>query len=285
MPDTPSAKLPRHIFQPDPVLGWSLTPDRVIQVPFRRDVVQTVASDGFRVVPSSAKAAPDGIRLNLYGCSYTYGTGLRDEETFAHRIQENHPDIRIRNRGVSGYGNVQTLLSFENDIKNGEVQAAIIFLHEIHRIRNLPHPARMRQYLSADWYRAGVEHVPCCNMVSGVFAGVRYVPIWQPCLQGRPIDAFIAPDYVFEQAMVQTCKAIAGLAEKHGIPAGFALISDFDAKLADQLAILPNLIDIAVRGAEFTFSPFDGHPNAKANALFAERLDNMVTDFKKQVVL
>ena len=281
--DMQPARIPRDIFKPHLVLGWSLTAAGRVHVPFRRNVAQHVGSDGYREVPGQVTSRDVVADLNLYGCSFTYGTGLADSETFASLLQTQHQDIRINNRGVPGYSSVQSYLSFESDVLNGDVQAAVFLLHPVHRIRNIPHPTRMRQFLSLDWHRAGIEHVPCCDLTSDGFSGIRYVPIWQPSLQGRPFDAFVPQEHVFERAMVQTCLAICRLAARNDIPIGFAMIDRFENAFAQQLSVLPNLIDISAPGPEYNFSPFDGHPNAKANRLFAERLDGMVTDLKSQM--
>jgi hypothetical protein len=272
------ASKPRGIFKPHPVLGWSLTPNQRVKVEFRDNVIQNVGADGFRNVPARSDHSGQGLNFNLYGCSFTYGTGLRDEETLVNLLQSNNPDTHFNNRGVSGYGNVQSYLSFETDILNGDVQAAFFLIHNVHRRRNIPHPVRMQHYLSLDWHRIGVEHVPCCaDSEDGSFA-IRFVPIWQPCLNGYAIDAFLPQERDYDRAFVRTCQAIADLADKNDIPVGFALVSPLSLPLREELSSLPNWLDIGLTGAEYTFAPFDGHPNVRANKIFAERLNSQVVE-------
>ena len=278
------ASKPRGIFKPHPVLGWSLTPNKKVKVEFRNNVIQNVGADGFRKVPAHSEHSSKGINFNLYGCSYTFGTGLKDEETLANLLQIKNPEINFNNRGVSGYGNVQSYLSFETDILKGNVQAALFLIHNVHRRRNIPHPERMKQFLSLDWHRIGVEHVPCYTASEDGSFAIRFVPIWQPCLKGHGIDVFLPQERDYNSALIGTCQAIADLADKHDVPVGFVLVSPISLTLRDDLSSLPNWLDIGLTGAEYTFAPFDSHPNARANKIFAERLDTLVIDMKSMAL-
>ncbi|MBL4710437.1 MAG: hypothetical protein JKY48_18560 [Flavobacteriales bacterium] len=47
--------------------------------------------------------------VQLYGCSFTYGMGVNDEETYPWLLQERFRLLKVENRGVPGYGQVQLL--------------------------------------------------------------------------------------------------------------------------------------------------------------------------------
>ena len=98
----PVVAKPRLLFRPDPVLGWSLSPGHGVAVGFRDGVIQRIGDDGWRHVPGTGTAS--GPRVAVYGCSFTYGTGLADDETFVARLQTDRPDLRMLNRGVGGHG-------------------------------------------------------------------------------------------------------------------------------------------------------------------------------------
>ena len=92
--------------QSDDVLGWRNRPG-VFPAHEGTHEPMTFLLDGSR----ATGAPPDGnASVLLVGCSYTTGYGVRDEETFAGRLQQRFPEIRIRNFGVSGYGTYQSFL-------------------------------------------------------------------------------------------------------------------------------------------------------------------------------
>lgn len=57
---------------------------------------------GRRVVPGSA-TGPDAPLLALFGCSFTFGTGVHDAETYAAQVAERLPGLTVHNFGVPGY--------------------------------------------------------------------------------------------------------------------------------------------------------------------------------------
>lgn len=263
---------PRSIFEPHPVLGWKLAANRSLRVPFRPDVIQTTGPDGWRSV-ADQPSEPIG-RLVFYGCSFTYGVGLTDDETFPSLVQSHLPDITVENKGVSGHGTVQNYLQFRDDVRRGAVQAAVFGLISGHRYRNLPHPSRMNYFLSLDWHTIGVEHVPRVRADREGRLQIEYVPIWQPALLRNDFDAFLPDEYMVDRATVRMVEMVLAHAEVHNIPAMFALLDGGDRFFNSlMLREVGDVIDVsAPMDQEHTFLPHDGHPNEAANRLFAERL-------------
>lgn len=266
---------PRLLFRPDPVLGWALSPDHAVRVQFRDDVIQHIDPDGWRRVPPAQDGpAPAGPQLAVYGCSFTYGTGLRDDETFTARLQQALPGAVIRNRGIGGHGTVQNLLQFRRDIAAGVVDAAVFAVLSDHQTRNIPHPQRMRQYLHPEWYKLGVEHVPVLRRDGTGRGRIAYLPIWQPVIEQGGFDVFLPDARMQAEATFSALDMVRDTAETADVPVQFALLDDYDpefsAALLDRFA---EATDISAPGdAAHTFLPHDRHPNIAANLLFAERL-------------
>ncbi len=91
----------------DPLLGWSLTPGwegehrhHDFRVRYR------INDDGFR---GPAGPAPQET-VTLLGDSFTFGLGVNEGETFADRLNADHPRPRFFNRGVPGYSTDQERL-------------------------------------------------------------------------------------------------------------------------------------------------------------------------------
>lgn len=277
LPPVKTVAKPRLLFRPDPVLGWALSPDHAVRVRFRDGVVQRIGPDGWRHVPPPGPdeaAEPERPQLAVYGCSFTYGTGLTDDETFTARLQHALPGLVIRNRGIGGHGTVQNLLQFRRDIAAGAVDAAVFAIMSDHRTRNIPHPHRMRQFLSPEWHRLGVEHLPVLRRDGAGRGRIAYLPIWQPVIEQGGFEAFLPDEWMLTEATLAVLDMVREAAAAAAVPVHFALLDDFDTDFnAAVLGRFSAASDISVPGdAAHTFQPHDAHPNAVANALFAERL-------------
>lgn len=268
---------PRLLFRPDPVIGWSLSPHHAVKVGFRMDILQTIDQDGWRRVPDRPQTGP---KICVYGCSFTYGTGLADVETYATLLQQNLPQAQIMNRGIGGHGTVQNLLQLRRDIAAGAVDAAVFSVISDHRFRNIPHPQRMRQYLNRDWSELGVEHVPMARLDAGGHVQIVYHALWQPVIKQADFDIFLPDDFMINAATLAVLNLVQQTAQAAGIPVLFALLDALDPSFSNAITTrFPDTIDISVLHDEtHTFLPDDIHPNAYANQLYAQRLLPDVTD-------
>ena len=97
----------------DPLVGWKMPPNIEIQTKhLDRPVTYRSNSQGFR----DARAfdiADNRCRIVFLGDSFTFGTGVEAEETFAARV-EAELGIRSYNLGVTGFGIDQMLLTLRH---------------------------------------------------------------------------------------------------------------------------------------------------------------------------
>jgi len=274
---------PRLLFRPDPVLGWSLTPGYRVRVGFRDGLLQQIDADGWRRIPAPR---PDtGPRIAFYGCSFTYGTALADDETYTARLQAAFPELRIVNRGIGGHGTVQNLLQFRRDLAAKAVDAAVFAIISDHRFRNIAHPHRMRQYLSPEWYRLGVEQVPILRRDGAGKPRIAYLPIWQPAIERGGFDVFLPDERMITEATLTALDLVRETAAIQAIPLRFVLLDALDPGFnAAVRARFPEAHDISVPlDAAHTFVPHDKHPNVQANALYAARLHPLVEELAAQL--
>lgn len=91
---------PRVLKLEDPILGMRLAPGA--QEHFG-DAVYNINGDGLRVGPTPVPGVqPQGCVL-FFGCSYTFGTGVNDDQTFPYLVQvKTHGRFLSRNFGVEG---------------------------------------------------------------------------------------------------------------------------------------------------------------------------------------
>lgn len=79
------------------------------------DVKYSMNKDGRRALPASGAVARN--ELLLFGCSFTFGHGLNDEDTWAYKLARDlGPDWKVENYSQSGFGAMQTLCMLENKL-------------------------------------------------------------------------------------------------------------------------------------------------------------------------
>jgi hypothetical protein len=165
--------------QPDAVLGWRNRPG-VYPAHEGTHEPMTFLPDGSR----ATGAPPDGkVSVLLVGCSHTTGYGVRDEETFAARLQQRFPEIRIRNFGVPGYGTYQSFLLLR------EVLNAMVIRPKVVIYGFLPtHAGRnVLTYQNLEAYRA--------------YGGERFALPRVEVRDGKLVafPRFVVPNWPFEQ--------------------------------------------------------------------------------------
>lgn len=267
------AGVPRQIFKPHPIFGWTLTPGKKVQVKFRPEVIQNIDAAGNRLTPK-AQQNRAATSLVMYGCSFTYGTGLADTETYPALLQSALPEVCVTNKGVGGHGSVQALLRFRSDILAGNVDIAVFGIISDHRYRNFPHPYRMKSHLSPDWYRLGVEQVPHARLNREGGVDIVFTPIWQPGLLHDDIKVFLPDEHVLDLVTLAVFREIRNLAIDQNIPVIFALLDRLDHTF-NQL-MTQNFMETSDVSTpyndSFSFQPLDLHPNAAANQCFFKGL-------------
>src|SRR5271165_2787905 len=122
----------RSWHQPDPKIGWILTSD-TIRVPHKLvdpqgslqyDVAYSL-SGGQRITSAHPPNAPAIIAT---GCSFTFGHGINDADTWPWLLQEQMPNYRVMNLGVMAYGTDQALLAAERQVLRSPQQTAAVVL-------------------------------------------------------------------------------------------------------------------------------------------------------------
>ena len=120
----------RHL--PDPEIGWVLS-SAPIKSPHRPvaedgsvifDVSYSIAS-GQR---STSKRKMMGPAVICTGCSFTFGHGLPDEDTWPWLLQERLPDYQVLNVASMAYGTDQALLAAERQVSRSAVSARVVVL-------------------------------------------------------------------------------------------------------------------------------------------------------------
>jgi hypothetical protein len=135
---------------PDPDLGWILRAGHWQYGPYATGgtpIEVTISSDRSRrtrLDPGDDAGSPRPQVL-LVGCSFTFGWGVSDDETWAWGLQALRPDLDVRNRGTAAYGTFQALLLLERLLASGERPAHVIYgFIPDHGVRNVAAPGWMK---------------------------------------------------------------------------------------------------------------------------------------------
>ncbi|MDL2291122.1 hypothetical protein LJC09_03370 [Desulfovibrio sp. OttesenSCG-928-F20] len=110
-----------YFFRDDPKLGYGPRPmaGRMHAVKecngkTAYNVVYSTLPSGWRVTPQHPGARTAVV---LFGCSFTWGEGLNDDETFAWKLGELlGPDVQVFNFGIPGYGSHHMLAWIEHGL-------------------------------------------------------------------------------------------------------------------------------------------------------------------------
>jgi hypothetical protein len=116
----------------DPKIGWVLTAG---PVQFRHRLVDEAGAVQYDVVYSifgghrrTSGHTERGPQIIVTGCSFTFGHGLRDEDTWPWMLQTQLPRYEVVNAAAMGYGTDQALLAAERAVNPAPNRIAAVVL-------------------------------------------------------------------------------------------------------------------------------------------------------------
>lgn len=281
---------------PDPDLGWTLAPNQstgnTISIPRKKLVHEyTVTTDGEgrRITPD--ESAPDATVVNIYGCSNTFGWGLQDDETYPWLLGAGK-EYAVRNYGVSGYSLYQMLLTMERTIERDRPAVVVLgfspglearSVSDHHYLRVLSEQGGTPpSCLSVEkrngkrtLKRFGLEaykHLPFSDSSPLIKLAERWLN--RARLQGR------ARNDAHRKTTEHLLLAMDNLCKKHGavFHVQYLVANTNYRRFLHQAGInwAPGPVDLdecdAMGNYTYRLSPFDGHPNPRANAAYAEAM-------------
>jgi hypothetical protein len=122
----------------DDSLGWSLRSDLETRLVKHDTAARDTAYDIFLATDSKglrdSSVSRNGVphrRINLFGCSYTFGEGNHFSGTIGYSIETIDSTILTRNRGVGGYGPHQMLVQIMRmDSADCRGDAVYTYIHD-----------------------------------------------------------------------------------------------------------------------------------------------------------
>ena len=274
----------------DPALGHRYLPGRfVVTLADGYSFRVTHLENTLRITrPLSAYGQPRPLgQVWIFGCSFTHGWALNDEETYPWLIQEQLPAHDVVNFGVGGYGTLHSLIQFREALRKGPPpRIAVLSYASFHDTRNT---------LNRDRLKALVPGVPKGHLAlvpSGRIGPDGGLETFMADADYRawPLQRHLAFVHLLEerfnrreQVRVEShriSRSIVAefrkLADQRGarlVVAGIFRDRDTKAMLDHAASEGMESVDISVLNvAQFKSLPHDRHPNARANRRFAARL-------------
>lgn len=279
-----------RLYQPDAALGYRHLPGRYVAT--LRGGYQfriTQGEDTLRIThpPTPAPASSEREAIWIFGCSYTHGWSINDEETYPWLLQQMLPDKEVVNFGVGGYGTVHSYIQFKAALASRrKPRLAVLAYGSIHDMRNTA--ARRQMKTAAPWNKLGPLKVPHArlgadNQLNYSQADLEY----HPALLMRQSSVVHLLEAAYNELEMATwrpqrvsravIKDFAALAAQHGVELVVAGIVQ-NERTAEVLEHCRregiNAVDISVDMGlpENSNLPHDRHPSPLANQRFARSL-------------
>jgi len=288
---------PGPYFRKHPTRGFAHVPGKFrLTLEKNYSFIVTHRADGLRITrpittPNLAEQKP----IWIFGCSFTHGFSVSDEQTYPWILQAELPDYDVINFGTDGYGTVQSLIQFRETLKVGKKPAVVVVAYAyFHDMRNAL-TRTWRKDLSGN-NSADPISFPYATLnpdgklvilneplrYRGEFllrhsAVLNYLDDRLNSYLTKRFDASQSPPSMTEQVTRAVLEEFRNECKAEGIPFVLAGIS-YDPRTAEMLAYFKNkgvpTVDISVDSkiVENTNYPFDVHPSFQANTQSAEKL-------------
>jgi hypothetical protein len=252
----------------------------------------THLDNGLRITHRRAdQPAGNKKELWIFGCSYTHGWRLNDDETYPWLLQRDLSAYEVINFGVDGYGDVQSLIQFKESLKTRSPPVMVVVSYaSFHDTRNR---------LTRSWRKARLNN---SRMDALSYPYARLGPNNELLLMNDPLkypgltvmrysalanylDNLYNSWTEARDDSHEISKAVLNefwnLCKAHGIK--FVLAGIFaDPKTAEMLTYFKekgvSTVDISVDMTlkENSNLPYDVHPSAIANQQYARKLETFL---------
>ncbi len=243
------------------------------------------------MVQSEAKITPE---IWIFGCSFTHGWSINDDETFPWILQSKLSEFKIINWGVSGYGTIHFYLQLREAFKKRNKPHLVIINHaDFHFIRNSF--SFMRRRIVSKWNFLGSLNQPYCKLdddgeMDIMHSDVAYNP-WELSKYSAfayyceiKYESYLDSRNKMEEKEITTIllDRIVSLCIDNQVKIILTNIGP-NAEYIQEYSLMRNIpfIDISVNLGEkgFTNKPYDNHPSSKANIIYANKIYAFLREF------
>lgn len=293
---------PENCIIADSLQGFALRPG-AYTVRINKGLSYKVRHNSFgrRSMPDAQDSIRKGT-LSFFGCSYTYGMGVNDHETFPSLVAEQFPALKIENHAVPGFGTVQGLLQLKAMIEDGKAPDVVVFCYAgFHDQRNSMSPYYRRDlrlgYLSSSELiqeEMGSSRFPYATMQESN-TNVKHlywndVGVWERLrMHLASVNLVLSvKEQIAEQSLPMKevtqmlfCE-LKTLCDENNIEIlVFGVMSNgYTKHTLEELTMhgIPTLCtEVELSDPKFNNMPFDSHPNDTAHELMATELQGFLS--------
>ncbi|TNE47889.1 MAG: hypothetical protein EP344_19195 [Bacteroidetes bacterium] len=285
---------PPNAFVGHPQLGIQLNPGNYrITVNDSLTFTAQHLANHTRLVPGRTR---DSLDVLLLGCSFTYGFGVNDDQTFAALLQQDFPGLGIQNAGVVGYGSVQALLELWEYLDTCRPKVVLLHFSSLHFMRNTMSPQyrsnlrigydRSSRHVDNLMQQARFPYMSECNgpveYMSWTSPGASMYANW-PGREGLALINLFQTVYdrhaenVDKQVKVTACilRDMQALCREKVVAFGVVCLDTTLETIAlrKQLNGIPWVdIGFPFSSRQLTNLPYDSHPSASGHQLIARKV-------------
>lgn len=280
---------PDHWLKGDTLLGIGLVPgDFSITLNHLLTFNAKHESSGRRFI--SDRSSEDSIAL--FGCSFTYGYGVNDDQTFAFLIEKELNEYKVVNHAVPGYGTSQAVIQLRKLLNSGSrPKIAVLVFSSFHPERNTM-ALSYRKALQIGFVRSNQENSNALRRAKFPYRTVDMRDLWVEWSDmyanwpGREYSALVNSlqssfeKDISEEHQLRVTETLllefVEQCEKHNVHP--VIVNLDDRKFTEHYPECTNLetdlihVKFNFNDAKLTNKPIDNHPNPKGHQFIAERI-------------
>ncbi len=275
---------PKPLFNPDSLLGLKL--DVGTYKIYYEDSTYwqtTNNNNGYRITSEDFSLSSDSVlkHIDIFGCSFTYGTGLADTQTYPFLLQKMLNHIKINNYAVPGRGMAGNLANItkQNKIDSNTVLIYSYIQGHDYKTNNAN---RKSMYPSRNFLK-GYYFLYLNDSLDVVRTQYDYKP-W-PLIQYSAFLNFIEDQYLDilddrQNKHIASKKAVSflnNLCKKNKAKFIFVILTNQEPCVDMLNYCQENNIPCAdlsvdISDNKYNLEPYDNHPNFAANKIYAQKL-------------
>jgi hypothetical protein len=287
-----------RFFTPHPRLGYTQLPGAFkVTLGDKYSFNATHGADTLRVthpIPTDAATGKAKPEIWIHGCSYTHGWSLNDSNTYPWLVQEKMPEYEVRNFGVNGYGTLHSLIQFREELAKGRKPKVVVVAYAwFHDERNTF--LRARRKAVAPYNHLGMPGLPFARLGSDGNATYFMTPVefreW-PLMRYSAFVHFVETKYDeleerlahsrdVTRAILRDFARESKAAGAEFVVAGITRDTDkvLEACRKEGMRTVDIWTDLTQPGMRNL--PYDDHPSARADAIYADKLTAYLREILK----
>jgi hypothetical protein len=260
-----------------------------------------IDENGHRFTSKNANDHTGQPEIWIHGCSFTWGQGLNDEETYPYIVQSKLKNHKVINFGENGYGNHHALIQIEKELAKATKfpEAIVVSYIDWHSHRNVGESSYISALEDFQHFKKGILRKTFEKLISTV---TKFMKVKTSILEYKykypvasigdnntlkieaiPLVAFFETAKSSEYTWNVTKKIflrILDITKDKKIPViilhQWSSLPDYKTDPMIQFFKTNSFIYVDAyvdySKNENNMNPYDGHPNSKSNEIFANAL-------------